>query len=68
MRGLKEIMISPITGRCRLKLARFLVEMFAEKPEDADWLGIDFEYDNKIYRFMIKEYKEDLKLEMIKNE
>lgn len=53
-----------ITGRCRLKLAKFLVEMFEQKPEDADWLGIDFEYNNKIHRFMVKEYHEENKVEI----
>ena len=42
-----------LTGKCRAKLGKFLIEMFATKPEGV--LGIEFEYNGTMHRFLIKE-------------
>ena len=42
----------PLTGKCRTKLGKFLIGMFADKPEGV--LGIEFVYNNEMHRFLIK--------------
>ena len=54
-------MLQKIKGKDSLRFARFLVNTFANKPENVEGLDFKFSYKNINYRFLIKEYQEEKK-------
>lgn len=54
-------MLKTIKGKNSLRFAKFLVETFANKPDDMEGLDFKFSYQNKKYKFLIKEYQEEKK-------